>query len=87
MGLATKEIEEDLGRRYDVAMALLRHMEAAFHVYAVRSAKKQPEINIPRCSKEHLGYVVKELTEYTEELHRVRCGLSRLLESGSGMDD
>ena len=86
MGEAIKEIQADLDRRYDVGVKLLTCMAQALSVYTKRERDKLPEINIPRCSKEHLGYIVKELTESTEELQRVRRELPRLLENGSGMD-
>jgi hypothetical protein len=75
MGEALDEIKKTLDDRYDVAKALLGHIEGALRVYQVRANTKKPEVNIPRCSKEHLAYIVKDLTEYTEELQRVRCGL------------
>ena len=87
MGEAMKEIQKDLDERYGVAKEILGHMEAALRVYQFRSNTKKPEVNLPRCSKEHLGYIVKELIEYTEELHNVRCELPRLLENGSGIGD
>ena len=87
MGEALDEIRKTLDDRRDVACELLRCMENALRVYQVRANTKKPEVNIPRCSKEHLTYIVKELTEYTEELSKVCCGLPRLLENGDGNDD
>jgi hypothetical protein len=81
------EIKKSLDERYDVGVELLGCMKQALAVYTRREkldvcGRPHLEINIPRCSKEHLTYIVKELTAYTEELHKVRCELPRLLEKG-----
>lgn len=87
MSSVVEDLRKTLDDRYTVGVELLRHMKSALEVYQSRTKSKRPEVNIPRCSMEHLAYIVKDLTDYTEEIHKVRCALPRLLENGSGIDD
>ncbi len=81
MGDALNEIKTHLDERYVVAEGLLKHVKRALSVYDGH------DVNVPRCSKEHLGSIVRELTDYRDELHNVRCNLPRLLENGDGRGD
>ena len=80
---ALNQIEKDLTRRHDVARDILGHMEKAMAVYE----KDKTGVNIPRCAREHLAYIVKELREYTDDLHRARCNLPRLLSNETDHGD
>ncbi len=97
MGEAISELRNELDWRHTVAAEILGHMKKALGVYEKYRTESGgryenvPEfvknINIPRCSKEHLTHIVKELTEYTDELQRIRCELPRLLKNGEESDD
>jgi hypothetical protein len=84
VGDALKEIGKELDLRYEISRAILHHMENALFLYSDILYKN---VNLPRCSREHLTYIVKELKDYVEETHKIRCELPRLLENGSGFDD
>ncbi len=80
---ALEEISKDLNRRHDVAREILGHMEKAVAVYE----KDKTGVNIPRCAREHLNYLVKDLREYVADLHKARCNLPRLLSNETDHGD
>lgn len=80
---ALEEISKDLDRRHDVAREILGHMEKAVAVYE----KDKTGVNLPRCSREHLDYIVKDLRGYVADLHKARCNLPRLLSNETERGD
>lgn len=80
---ALEEISKDLSRRHDVAREILGHIEGAVSVYE----KDKTGVNLPRCSREHLDYLVGDLREYVADLHKARCNLPRLLSNETECGD
>jgi len=80
---ALEEISKDLTRRHDVAEAILGHIERAAAVYK----NDKTGVNIPRCAREHLDYLVKDLKEYVADISKVRSKLPRLLDNETDHGD
>lgn len=79
MGLVTDDLKQELDQRFDLATTLHHCLSQALKAYTDPAEDRPPKMNIPMCSREHLTYIVKELKEYCDEVHHVRCELPRLL--------
>lgn len=72
---ALDEIKQDLDRRHQLARELLDCINKAQAAYA----KDKHGTNLPRCSREHVDWLAKDLKQYVDDTHTARCNLPRLL--------
>lgn len=75
--LVMEPIQRDLDIRYALAAEILWYIKKINEIYA----KADESVDIPRCSRKHFQWITKDLSEYVDEVHRVRCALPRLLSS------
>lgn len=72
---AIDELTKILDARYNVAREILHHIEKAREVYE----RDKTGVNLPRCAREHLDWLARDLKQYVEDIHMVSCRLPRLL--------
>lgn len=72
---ALDEIQKDLDRRYQLAREIQGYVTKMQEAYA----KDEHGTNLPRCSREHVDWLAKDMKQYVDDLHTARCNLPRLL--------
>lgn len=72
---AIDELQKILDVRWRLGQEILDCIDKARAVYE----KDKTNTNLPKCSREHLDYIARDLRKYVDNLHTVRCNLPRLL--------
>jgi hypothetical protein len=68
-----KDIEAQLQRKYQLACAVLEKLREIRFIYDNTTE------NIPRCSREHITYLVSDVTKFRDDVSDVMSFLPRVL--------